>query len=138
VTRHSQLADKKGRRLPAAFFFFARPAGGGKLSGEAMRRRVFPTAVEGGMITVSGLTFAQTMAPRADEVQKLEADLRPAIANCRTALETAIATAPTVCAGAVTLTERLPPDRRLERRSARRNLASAFYLNKQYAEARVQ
>jgi hypothetical protein len=103
-----------------------------------MRGRAFPTAVTVGVMAVSSLTFAQTAAPRAAEAQKLEADLRTASANCRTALETAISTAPTVCAEAASLTERLPSDRRLERRSARRNLASAFYLNKQYAEARVQ
>ena len=106
-----------------------------------MRQLVFQLAIVG-VVATPNLGAAQRAsaagAAGTIDAQKLDGDLRASIANCRTALETAVPTAPTVCAETVALTERLPTDRRLERRSARRNLASAYYLNKQYADAKVQ
>jgi tetratricopeptide (TPR) repeat protein len=97
-----------------------------------------------GAVFSSALTtvlFAQTTAQNggpADAARQLEADLRAANATCRSALQAAVTDAPTACAEVVALTERLAPDRRLERRGALRGLASAFFLNGRFAEARVQ
>jgi hypothetical protein len=91
-------------------------------------------------LILAAFTSALTtvLSAQTDPARQLEADLRAANAKCRSALEAAVADAPTACAEVVTLTERLGPDRRLERRGALRTLATAFFLNNRYADARVQ